>query len=77
MQYFVFYHRKASEFFDDEQLDLDAPIDKYSLSDELQSLLDARVKALNNLAMCQMKVEAWDSAAESLGRVLKLEVRCH
>ena len=50
------------------------PIDRFSLEPELKTLLDERVKTLNNLAMCQMKAGAWDSAMASLRQVLKVEV---
>ncbi len=69
-------YKRAVEFFDDERLDLDAPIDKLSLEDKsLRSMLDERVKTLNNLSLCQYKQEAWDSALDSLRAVLKIEVR--
>ena len=67
--------RKAAEFFDSEAIDLEVPIDRFALSPDLKSLLDERVKTLNNLAMCQMKAAAWDSAMASLRQVLKVEVR--
>ncbi len=70
----IYLCRKAAEFFDDEQLDLEVPVDRLSLSQELQDMLEARVKTLNNLAICQIKVEAWDSAMETLKHVLKIEV---
>ena len=66
-------YRKAGEFFDDEKLDLEVPIDRYELSIELQNLLDDRLKAYNNLAMAQMKIQAWDSAMASLQQVLRIE----
>jgi len=66
-------YRKAGEFFDDEKLDLEVPIDRYELSIELQNLLDDRLKAYNNLAMAQMKIHAWDSAMASLQQVLRIE----
>ena len=49
-------------------------MDRYQLSEELQTLLEERLKAFNNLAMAQMKLEAWDSAMASLRQVLKIEV---
>ena len=67
--------RKAGEFFDDEKLELEVPIDRYELPQELQNLLDDRLKAYNNLAMAQMKIEAWDSALAALQQVLRIEVR--
>ena len=50
------------------------PIDRYQLPQELQDLLEDRLKAYNNLAMAQMKIEAWDSAMAALQQVLKIEV---
>ena len=50
------------------------PIDRYQLPQDLQDLLDCRLKAYNNLAMAQMKIEAWDSAMAALQQVLKIEV---
>ena len=69
------YFRKAGDYFDDEKLELEVPVDRYQLSEELQTLLEERLKAFNNLAMAQMKLEAWDSAMASLRQVLKIEVR--
>lgn len=66
-------YRKAGEFFDDEKLELEVPIDRYQLPQDLQDLLDDRLKAYNNLAMAQMKIEAWDSAMAALQQVLKIE----
>ena len=67
--------RKAVEYFDDEKLELEAPVDRFSLPEELQEVLSERVKALNNLALCQMKIEAHESALNTLKQVLKVEVR--
>jgi FK506-binding protein 8 len=61
------------EYFDDESLELEVPIDRYELAQELQDLLDDRIKTYNNLAQAQMKLEAWDSAIASLKNVLKIE----
>jgi len=66
-------YRKAAEFFDDEKLELEVPIDRYQLPQELQDLLEHRLKAYNNLAMAQMKIEAWDSAMAAIQQVLKIE----
>ena len=66
--------RKAGEFLDDEKLDLEVPMDRYQLPKELQDLLENRLNAYNNLAMAQMKIEAWDSALAALQQVLKIEV---
>lgn len=66
-------YRKAIEYFDDEALTLDVPIDRFSLPEEHQILLGERLKALNNLALCQIKIDALDSALMSLSYVLKVE----
>jgi len=66
-------YRKAGDYFDDEKLELEVPVDRYQLPEELQTLLEERLKAFNNLAMAQMKLEAWDSAMASLRQVLKIE----
>ena len=68
------FFRKAAEFFDDEKIELEVPIDRYQLPQELQDLLEHRLKAYNNLAMAQMKIEAWDSAMAAIQQVLKIEV---
>lgn len=66
-------YRKAGDYFDDEQLVLEVPVDRYQLSQELQTLLEERLKAFNNLAMAQMKLELWDAAMSSLRQVLRIE----
>ena len=63
------------EYFDDEKLELEAPIDRFSLDPELQELLQDRLKTYNNLAQAQMKLESWEAALASLKNVLKIEVR--
>ena len=66
--------RKAGEFLDDEKIELEAPIDRYQLPQNLQDLLEDRLKAYNNLAQAQMKIKAWDSALAALKQVLRHEV---
>lgn len=66
-------YRKAVEYFDDEALELEVPIDRYLLPQHLQDLLDDRIKTYNNLAQAQMKLTAWDSSLASLKHVLKIE----
>jgi len=66
-------YRKAGDYFDDEKLELEVPVDRYQLPEDLQILLEERLKAFNNLAMAQLKLEAWDSAMASLRQVLKIE----
>ena len=63
------------EYFDDEKLELEIPIDRFSLDPELQELLQDRLKTYNNLAQAQMKLESWEAALASLKNVLKIEVR--
>ena len=70
------FFRKAGEFLDDEKIELDAPIDRYQLPQNLQDLLEDRLKSYNNLAMAQMKIKAWDSALAALKQVLRHEVIC-
>jgi len=66
-------YRRAGEYFDDEKLELEVPIDRYQLPEELQTLLEERLKAFNNLAMAQIKIEAWEAALSSLRQVTKIE----
>jgi len=66
-------YRKATDFFDDPDLDLNVPVDRFELPEEKQELLGERIKAFNNLAQGQMKIEAWDAALAALGNVLKVE----
>ena len=66
--------RKATDLFDDPDLDLTVPVDRFELPEEKQELLGERIKAFNNLAQGQMKIEAWDAALAALGNVLKIEV---
>lgn len=75
----MFCYKKAAEYFDDEQLDFDVPIDRFALDENLQELLEERIKTLNNLAMCQIKLNLMDAALVSIKQVLKVEVRfsCH
>ena len=72
--YFLCSFRKATDFFDDPDLDLNVPVDRFELPEEKQELLGERIKAFNNLAQGQMKIEAWDAALAALGNVLKVEV---
>lgn len=60
--------------FDDPDLDLNVPVDRFELPEEKQELLGERIKAFNNLAQGQIKIEAWDAALAALGNVLKVEV---
>ena len=67
-------YRKATDYFDDDRLELSVPIDRFSLPAELQELLAERVKTFNNLAMAQVKIQSLDAALVSLREVLKVEV---
>ena len=67
--------RKATDFFDDDRIELSVPVDRVDLPEELQELLMERVKTFNNLAMAQVKIGAVDSALASLREVLKVEVK--
>jgi len=66
-------YRKATDLFDDPDLDLNVPVDRFELPEEKQELLGERIKAFNNLAQGQIKIEAWDAALAALGNVLKVE----
>ena len=66
-------YRKATDYFDDERIDLEAPIDRFELPQDLQEMLADRVKTFNNMAQCQIKIEAWDAALASVREVLKVE----
>ena len=52
---------------------MEVPIDRFLLPKDLQEMLQERVKTLNNMAMAQMKLTAWDSALASVRQVLKIE----
>jgi len=68
-------YRKAVEYLDDESIDneVEVPVDRFMLAPEIQELLINRVKAYNNMAQAQMKLNAWDSALASVKQVLKIE----
>jgi len=66
-------YRKAVEYFDDESIELEVPMDRYALPDHLKFLVDERIKTYNNLAQAQIKLEAWQPALASLKQVLKLD----
>lgn len=68
------HFRKATDWFEDPDLDLEAPVDRFSLAPDRQELLSERIKTFNNLAQSQMKIEAWDAALAAIGNVLKVEV---
>ena len=66
-------YRKAVEFFDDEKIQVEVSMDRYLLEQPLQDLITEKIKAYNNLAQSQIKLEAYDSALASLKNVLKLD----
>lgn len=66
-------YRKAVEFFDDEKIQIEVSMDRYLLEQPLQDLITEKIKAYNNLAQSQIKLEAYDSALASLKNVLKLD----
>ena len=63
----------AVEYFDDEGIEIEVPLDRYELSEPLQFLVEERIKTYNNLAQAQLKLEAWESALASIKQVLKLD----
>ena len=66
-------YRKAVEYFDDESIEIEVPMDKYTLPEIMQEMVDERIKCYNNQAQAQLKLEAWDSALASVAQVLKLD----
>ena len=66
-------YRKAVEYFDDESIELEVAMDKYTLPEVMQEMVDERIKCYNNQAQAQLKLEAWDSALASVAQVLKLD----
>jgi len=66
-------YRKAVEFFDDEKIQIQVSMDRYQLEQPLQDFITEKIKAYNNLAQSQIKLEAFDSALASLKNVLKLD----
>ena len=66
-------YRKAVEYFDDESIEIEVPMDKYTLPEIMQEMVDERIKCYNNQAQAQLKLEAWDSALASVTQVLKLD----
>jgi len=66
-------YRKAVEYFDDEKIQLEVSMERYTLEQPLQDLITEKIKAYNNLAQSQIKLEAYDTALASLKNVLKLD----
>jgi len=66
-------YRKAVDYFDDKEIEIEVAMDKYNLPENLQDLINEKIKTYNNLAQAQIKLEAFDSALASLKNVLKLD----
>lgn len=66
-------YRKAVEYFDDESIEIEVAMDRYLLPQPMQDLIAEKIKACNNLAQAQLKLQAFDSALASLKNVLKLD----
>ncbi|CAM1295195.1 FKBP8 (predicted), partial [Pycnogonum litorale] len=60
-------YRRSLDYFDSETNSLSGP------DDELQQLLECRVKVYNNMAAAQLKINAHEAAAKSLDFVLKAQ----
>jgi len=69
----ILAYRKSLEYLNHESIDLEVPIDRFGLAQDLQELLAERVKSFNNLTLCQLKIEAYDSALISVKNVLKVD----
>lgn len=63
----VLCYRRALDFLDDESQSFTGP------PEELQRLLEARIKVYNNMAAAQMKMEAYDAASKSVDNVLRVQ----
>lgn len=66
-------YRKALQYLDEATVGVpdDPSVKQVDLTNEqLQELLEGRIRVNNNLAMAQMKVEAWDAALKSVESVL-------
>ncbi|XP_063699889.1 peptidyl-prolyl cis-trans isomerase FKBP8 [Culicoides brevitarsis] len=66
-------YRKALQYLDEASVGVpdDPRVKTVDLTNEqLQELLEDRIRVNNNLAMAQMKVEAWDAALKSVESVL-------
>lgn len=66
-------YRKALQYLDEASVGVqDDPTVKHVdlTNEQLQDLLEDRMRVNNNLAMAQMKVEAWDAALKSVESVL-------
>lgn len=66
-------YSKAVDYFDDDSIELEVPMDRYLLEQPLQDLITEKIKACNNLAQAQLKNQSYEAALGSLKTVLKLE----
>ena len=48
-------YRKAVEYFEDEGIQMEVPMDRYTLPEPLQDLVTEKIKAYNNLAQAQAR----------------------
>ncbi|CAO1313544.1 unnamed protein product [Diamesa tonsa] len=66
-------YRRALEYLDDTEGGITAPLadgEQETTNSQLQDLLEDRIKVYNNLAMAQMKINAFDVALQSVEKVL-------
>lgn len=61
-------YRRALEYLDETEGGI--VFDPEPSTDELQDLLEDRIKVYNNLAQAQMKISAFDTALKSIDHVL-------
>ncbi|XP_030381167.1 peptidyl-prolyl cis-trans isomerase FKBP8 isoform X2 [Scaptodrosophila lebanonensis] len=69
-------YRRALDFLDDRDGDPDAEFGKEDLelsNSDLQTLLEDRLIVYNNLAMAQIKIDAYDAALQSVEHVLRCQ----
>lgn len=69
-------YRRALEYLDETEGGITVPTDSGELEPtnaQLQDLLEDRMKAYNNLAQAQMKIQAFDAALKSIEIVLKCQ----
>lgn len=69
-------YRRALEYLDESEGGITAPTTDGELEPtnaQLQELLEDRVKVYNNMAMAQMKIDAFDAALKSVDNVLSCQ----
>lgn len=67
-------YRRALEYLDDTDRYVgEKPAEQEMTNDQLQELLEIRVKVYNNLAAAQMKISAFDAALISVDNVLRCQ----